>query len=47
MSNQADPNSAVQCAIVDTAVYEPLILALRWLAHQQLFTEAEPQRSTP
>lgn len=40
MAETSDPNAAVQYAIVGTAVYEHLILALRRLAHQHLFPQA-------
>ena len=40
MAESSDPNAAVQYAIVGTAVYEHLILALRRLAHQHLFPQA-------
>ncbi|MDQ3155367.1 MAG: MerR family transcriptional regulator [Actinomycetota bacterium] len=41
LAETRDPNAAVQYAIVGTAVYEHLILALRRLAHQHLFPQQE------
>lgn len=40
MAGTGDPNAVVQYAIVGTAVYEHLILALRRLAHQHLFPQS-------
>lgn len=41
MAGSVSEADAVQYAIVGTAVYEPVILALRRLAHQQLFVNAD------
>jgi len=45
MAETSDPNAAVQYAIVGTAVYEHLILALRRLAHQHLFPREDDVRT--
>lgn len=41
MDEHTDGKDAVQYAIAGTAIYEPLVLALRRLAHQQLFNAAQ------
>ena len=38
MHHRPDDTAAAQYAVVGTAIYEPVILALRRMAHEQLFT---------
>lgn len=47
MQAQPDDTAAAQYAVVGTVIYEPVVLALRRMAHEELFTQDAGRRPGP